>query len=191
MKVAPGTGKPSHLYNTEIYHFCSQKCHDKFVVDPYFYINGSHKTQQKAATKATEYTCPMHPEIIQDHPGDCPKCGMALEPMGAPSADESPNEELIDFTRRFWVSVALALPLLVLTMGEMVGLPFERWIGAKLSTWLQLAPQNISNWLRLSPTDSNWLHPNGDNGSKWLQMVPNGLKWLKMAGNGLKWLKIA
>lgn len=139
MNVAIDTGKPNYVYQDQTYHFCSQKCHDKFVADPYFYISGSHKAQQKAATKATEYTCPMHPEIIQDHPGDCPKCGMALEPMGAPSTDAGPNEELVDFTHRFWVSVALALPLLVLTMGEMVGLPFERWIGAKLSTWLQLA----------------------------------------------------
>jgi Cu+-exporting ATPase len=80
----------------------------------------------------------MHPEIIQDHPGDCPKCGMALEPMGAPSADDGPNEELVDFTRRFWVSVAFAFPLLILTMGEMAGLPFDQWIGPKVSIWIQL-----------------------------------------------------
>jgi len=138
MNVVPDSGKPSHVHNNETYHFCSQKCHDKFVADPYFYLSGNHKKRKKTATKASQYTCPMHPEIVQDHPGDCPKCGMALEPKGAPSADDGPNEELVDFTRRFWVSTALALPLLILTMGEMVGLPFERWIDAKLSTWIQL-----------------------------------------------------
>lgn len=138
MNVVPDSGKPSHVHNNETYHFCSQKCHDKFVADPYFYISGNHKKRRQAETKASEYTCPMHPEIVQDHPGDCPKCGMALEPKGVPSADDGPNEELVDFTRRFWVSTALALPLLILTMGEMVGLSFERWIDAKLSTWIQL-----------------------------------------------------
>ena len=138
MSVDQNADKPSHAYEGETYHFCSQKCHDKFERDPYFYLSGNHKKQQKSAAKDTQYTCPMHPEIVQDHPGDCPKCGMALEPMGIPSGDEGPNEELVDFTRRFWVSTALALPLLILTMGEMVGLPFEDWIGAQLFTWIQL-----------------------------------------------------
>ncbi|WP_293959879.1 heavy metal translocating P-type ATPase [Sneathiella sp.] len=138
MSVNLNADKPSYTYNGEPYHFCSQKCHDKFEQDPYFYLSGNHKKRQKSVSKDTQYTCPMHPEIVQDHPGDCPKCGMALEPMGIPSGDEGPNEELVDFTRRFWVSTALALPLLVLTMGEMVGLPFESWIGAQLFTWIQL-----------------------------------------------------
>ena len=57
--------------------------------------------------KGTQYTCPMHPEIVRDKPGSCPICGMALEPMGVPTGDEGPNPELVDFTRRFWVSAAL------------------------------------------------------------------------------------
>ncbi len=65
---------------------------------------------------ATRYTCPMHPEIVRDEPGSCPKCGMALEPMTATGADEE-NAELIDMTRRFWISTALALPVFVLAMG--------------------------------------------------------------------------
>jgi Cu+-exporting ATPase len=62
----------------------------------------------------TEYTCPMHPEIVQDKPGSCPKCGMALEPRTI--AVEEKNEELIDMTRRFWISSVLALPVFVLAM---------------------------------------------------------------------------
>jgi Cu+-exporting ATPase len=80
----------------------------------------------------------MHPEIIRDAPGSCPICGMALEPMGVPTGDEGPNPELVDFTRRFWVSAALALPLFVLAMAPMVGLPLREWIGERLSIWIEL-----------------------------------------------------
>ena len=63
-----------------------------------------------------EYTCPMHPEILRDEPGDCPICGMALEPRGVPATGDGPNPELVDFTRRFWVGAVLSIPLLVLAM---------------------------------------------------------------------------
>ena len=89
--------------------------------------------------KGTQYTCPMHPEIVRDKPGSCPICGMALEPMGVPTGDEGPNPELVDFTRRFWVSAALSLPLLVITMGPMLGLPVRDWIGERLAVWIELA----------------------------------------------------
>ena len=80
----------------------------------------------------------MHPEIVRDGPGSCPKCGMALEPMGAPTGDEGPNPELVEFTRRFWVSAALSIPLLVLTMGPMLGLTVRDWLGERVSTWAEL-----------------------------------------------------
>jgi Cu+-exporting ATPase len=80
----------------------------------------------------------MHPEVISDHPGDCPKCGMALEPMGIPPMDEGPNPELIDFTRRLWISGILSVPLLVITMGPMIGLPVRDWLGEPLATWAEL-----------------------------------------------------
>ena len=81
------------------------------------------------------YTCPMHPEVRQVGPGNCPKCGMALEPL-EPTAEEGPNPELIDMTRRLWGSLVFTVPLLVLSMGELVGLPTHR-LGAALP-WLQL-----------------------------------------------------
>jgi len=84
-----------------------------------------------------KWTCPMHPEIVKDGPGDCPICGMALEPMVA-SLEDGPNPELIDFTRRLWVSALLSLPILVLAMGGMVGLPVRAWIGEPLSSWIEL-----------------------------------------------------
>lgn len=137
MSVDTKRDKPSHSHVGETYHFCSQNCHDKFEADPEFYISGAHKRKPKAAAAGTKYTCPMHPEIIQDHPGDCPICGMALEPMGVPS--DEPNHELIDFTRRFWVSAVLSLPLLVLTMGPMAGLNIREWLGEKTTIFIELA----------------------------------------------------
>jgi Cu+-exporting ATPase len=85
----------------------------------------------------TRYTCPMHPEIVRDEPGDCPICGMALEPMTV-TADEGPSAELISMTRRFWISAALSIPLIVLTMGGMVGLDVDAWVAPAVSGWLQL-----------------------------------------------------
>ena len=137
MSVDPTAGKPKLDHEGETYHFCGQRCHDRFEADPEFYLSGAHKRRPKTAPKGTQYTCPMHPEIVQDHPGDCPKCGMALEPMGLP--DDGPNPELVDFTRRFIVSAALALPLLVLAMGPMVGLPFRDWLGERTAIWIELA----------------------------------------------------
>jgi Cu+-exporting ATPase len=86
----------------------------------------------------TQYTCPMHPEVIQDEPGSCPKCGMALEPMTV-TEDEEADPELLDMTRRFWVSLVLTIPVILLAMGHMVGLPVHAWIPSRLGPWLELA----------------------------------------------------
>ena len=131
--------KPSHVHDDKTYHFCSEKCHDKFVGDPEHYLSGAHKKDVKSAPKGTQFTCPMHPEIIRDAPGDCPKCGMALEPMGVPAGDEGPNPELVDFKRRFWIGAVLTVPLLVLTMGPYVGLGFVREVfGERMTLWIEL-----------------------------------------------------
>ena len=122
MTVPLDAGKPHHEHEGESYHFCSQTCHDKFAADPGHFISGAHKRHGVTPPKGTKYTCPMHPEIVRDEAGDCPKCGMALEPMGVPAADDGPNPELVDFKRRFWVGAVLTVPLLVLTMGPFVGL---------------------------------------------------------------------
>jgi len=91
-----------------------------------------------AATK-TEWTCPMHPEIVRDAPGDCPICGMALEPRTV-EIEEGPNPELVDMTRRLWISAPLALGTLVLAMGEMVpGNPLAELVSPRTGLWLQLA----------------------------------------------------
>jgi Cu+-exporting ATPase len=137
MSVDRSTARHLHKHEGEKVYFCSQSCRDKFVAAPGDYAEGSPKP--KAMPEGTKYTCPMHPEVVRDAPGDCPICGMALEPMGVPTGEEGPNPELIDFTRRFWISAGLALPLLVLTMGKLVGLPIREWIGEGYAVWIELA----------------------------------------------------
>ncbi len=139
MNVPLDAGKPTHEHAGEIYHFCSSGCHGKFVADPMHYISGAHKEPSEPAPKGTKYTCPMHPEIIRDKPSDCPICGMALEPMGIPAADDGPNPELVDFKRRFLIGAVLTAPLLVLTMGPYLGLGFVREIlGERATLWFEL-----------------------------------------------------
>ncbi len=117
------------------YHFCSVECRTKFVADPGSYLTKTPRAAPEAAPGAM-WTCPMHPQIRQPGPGNCPICGMALEPE-APSLEDAPNPELVDFTRRWWVSAVLSVPLLVLTMGaDLFGL---RLVSPAISPWLQLA----------------------------------------------------
>jgi Cu+-exporting ATPase len=86
------------------------------------------------------YTCPMHPQIRQDHPGNCPICGMALEPVAATAHTEEESHEARDMTRRFWISAALSLPVLFLSMAHMIpGFHLDRWIPPRLNQWLQFA----------------------------------------------------
>lgn len=137
MKVERATARHFARHEGKGYYFCSERCRTRFEADPAKYLG-----EQPAAEpmpKGTLYTCPMHPEIVRDKPGSCPICGMALEPMGVPTGEEGPNPELIDFTRRFWVSGALSAPLLVLAMGPMFGLPIKQWIGESLAPWIELA----------------------------------------------------
>ncbi len=118
------------------YYFCSDHCVHKFRADPDGYLSGEARTPAPVK-EGTKYTCPMHPEIVRDGPGDCPICGMALEPMTV-SAEEEENPELIDMTRRFWVSAVLTLPVLLIAMGEMVpGFDPGALIGETLSGYVQ------------------------------------------------------
>ncbi|RWD47632.1 heavy metal translocating P-type ATPase [Mesorhizobium sp.] len=119
------------------FYFCSAGCKGKFEADPGKYLSG--QPAPEPMPKGTQYTCPMHPEIIRDKPGSCPICGMAVEPMGVPTGDQGPNPELVDFTRRFWVSAGLSIPLLLITMGPMLGLPFRDWLGEQPAAWIELA----------------------------------------------------
>ncbi|MFV0625693.1 heavy metal translocating P-type ATPase [Sphingomonas sp. ac-8] len=133
MTVDPATTAHHAEHAGTAYHFCSAGCRAKFVADPQAYLK---PRPQAAAVPGATYTCPMHPEVRQQGPGTCPICGMALEPE-APSLDDGPNPELVDFTRRTWISAALAVPLLAVSMGaEMLGLHL---VPAAWLPWVQLA----------------------------------------------------
>jgi len=137
MSVDRSSAKHFLRHEGEKFYFCSAGCQAKFESDPAKYTG--NRPAPEPMPKGTQYTCPMHPEIVRDKPGSCPICGMALEPMGVPTGDEGPNPELIDFTRRLWVSAALSIPLLVITMGPMLGLPVRDWLGERTAAWLELA----------------------------------------------------
>jgi Cu+-exporting ATPase len=134
MNVDPGNAKHSAGYGGHAYYFCSQGCKTKFVDDPVSYI-GEKPKPAAALPEGAIYTCPMHPEIRQTGPGHCPICGMALEPEVA-SADSSPNPELAGMTRRFWIALALSLPVVVLE------------IGGHLFNLHMLISQMTSNWVQ-------------------------------------------
>ncbi|MGM0583127.1 MAG: heavy metal translocating P-type ATPase [Pseudomonadota bacterium] len=136
MTVTPGPDTPSAEWDGRSWHFCSEGCRRKFEADPYFYVSGNADKVGDRAAPGTQWTCPMHPEIIRDAPGDCPICGMALEPM---TPTDEPSAELADFTRRMWISAAAAVPLVILTMGGMVGLPVADWIGHQLARYVEFA----------------------------------------------------
>jgi P-type Cu+ transporter len=124
-----------HEGNT--YHFCSVRCMEKFRAAPQQYVRAENPQAQPLAPEGTLYTCPMHPEIRQTQPGNCPICGMSLEPV-MPSLDEKENPELVDFKRRFWWTLPLTVIVTVLAMGGHrifpQGLGGQSWIELALST---------------------------------------------------------
>lgn len=135
MTVDPANTVHHASHDGDDYHFCSAGCRTKFVTDPGKYLGDAPRPEPEA-TPGAIWTCPMHPEIRQEGPGTCPICGMALEPE-EPSLDDAPNPELVDFTRRFWVSAVLAVPLLIVSMvAEMLGIQI---VSPAASPWVQLA----------------------------------------------------
>ena len=136
MTVARASARHVAKHAGQRFYFCAARCREKFEEEPEAYLEGL--AAPEPMPEGTLYTCPMCPEVEQEVPGDCPSCGMALEPMGVPAGDEGPNPELVDFTRRFWIGAALTVPLLVLTMGSMMGLPVRRWIGQGAAVWAEL-----------------------------------------------------
>lgn len=136
MRVDPHTAKHRTEHDGHPYYFCSAGCRTKFEADPEKYLNKADAPPPAPVPEGTVYTCPMHPEIRQVGPGSCPICGMALEP-DLVTLDSGPNPELADMTRRFWIALALTLPVFVLEMGSHVfGLHL---LDMRTSTYVQLA----------------------------------------------------
>lgn len=146
MTVEPGIEADRISHQGVEYLFCSDGCASKFRSDPAQYTKGSEHVEccshvQKRVghdgPPDAIYTCPMHPEVRQVGPGDCPKCGMALEPVDATA--EQDDTELRDMTRRFWIATAFTAPLLIYVMGGMFfAHPFDRWISPSISQWAEL-----------------------------------------------------
>jgi YHS domain-containing protein len=105
MTVDPNATSHRHTYQGRSYYFCSAGCQGKFVAHPTKYL-AEQSVPVQEVPKGTIYTCPMHPQIRQVGPGNCPICGMTLEPVTA-TAEVGPNRELVDMTRRFWVGLVL------------------------------------------------------------------------------------
>jgi Cu+-exporting ATPase len=142
MTVEVATAKHTHIHDGVRHYFCSSRCREKFAADPARYFHPAAKgkaADAKPEPAGTLYTCPMHAQIVQQGPGICPICGMALEPKGVPAADAGPNPELVDFTRRLKIGAALSIPLLIVAMGPDLGLPVHLWISPRAAGWIELA----------------------------------------------------
>ncbi len=138
MSVDPRTASFTHDLDGTTYYFCSAGCRSKFKGDPERYLSGKGDEAATAADVAegTIWTCPMHPQIRQEGPGSCPICGMALEPL-EPTAEEQANPELEDMSRRFWISLVLTLPIVVLMFASaFFGVEL---LSARAGVWLSFA----------------------------------------------------
>ncbi|AMV22622.1 heavy metal translocating P-type ATPase [Planctomyces sp. SH-PL14] len=140
MEVDPRSAAGSHVHDGQTFFFCSQGCLSKFRADPPRYLR-AEPAKQEQASRSGKYTCPMHPEIVQDGPGTCPKCGMALEPMD-PAEQSGDDAEYHDMRRRFVVGAIFAVPIFLIAMGAMLPL-------AGLAHFLH---QNMAalNWVQLA-----------------------------------------
>ena len=137
MAVDPVSAKHKAEHGGSTYHFCSAGCRDKFVAEPARFLAASTGTPPPTpAPSGAIYTCPMHPQIRQAGPGNCPICGMTLVPETV-TADSGPSPELIDMTRRFWIGLALAVPVVALAMG------------GHLTNLRMLLSPVILNWIEL------------------------------------------
>ncbi|HEX5961642.1 MAG TPA: heavy metal translocating P-type ATPase [Rhodanobacteraceae bacterium] len=166
MTVDPETSKHRAVHAGHTYHFCSARCREKFVADPDRYLAGdAHAHVHDDVPAGTIYTCPMHPEVQQVGPGHCPICGMALEPM-LPVAGDDGDGDVRAMAWRFWVLVALTIPVVAVAMGpHLFGwrLPapwgdVSRWIEAALATVVVLwggASFFARGWRSLKPWNPN------------------------------------
>jgi len=139
MDVDPKSTPHQAVHNGSPFFFCSSGCRSKFIAWPEQYVGAQSTPVMPKAEPGTIYTCPMHPQVRQVGPGSCPICGMSLEPVTA-TADVGENRELVDMTRRFWVGLALTLPVFILEMaGHIPALGLHGLVPPHISNWIQFA----------------------------------------------------
>ena len=134
MAVEPATGEYSSGHGDHTHYFCSKRCRERFEAEPARYLTPAAPAPSHGTGAGELWTCPMHPQIHRAGPGSCPICGMALEPM-TPAGGNTPNPELRDMTRRFWVCLGLSVPLLALAMAGDAGSPPP--IAPRAAIWLE------------------------------------------------------
>ncbi len=151
MDVDCRTSERKYVYKGKDYYFCADRCLEKFKADPESYLDPKKIHERIANEKAKQrkdviYTCPMDPEIQQVGPGSCPICGMALEPMEV-SLDDGPNPELVDFTKRFWISLIFTIPLFILSMADMIpGFEPYHWFSGYFNWVLLILATPVVLW---------------------------------------------
>ncbi|MYC27213.1 MAG: heavy metal translocating P-type ATPase [Nitrospira sp. SB0662_bin_26] len=159
MMVDPLSAAGQYEHAGTTYYFCNLRCEERFRTDPDGYLSGKYTQSMEEAPAApgTEYICPMCPDVVSEKPAVCPFCGMALEPRTVTMEDEA-NPELADMTRRFWVGLALALPVLVLAMAEMIpGRPVQDVLSPQLSNWVQFVLATpVIGWVGLPFFQRGW-----------------------------------
>ncbi|HKI83727.1 MAG TPA: heavy metal-binding domain-containing protein, partial [Candidatus Krumholzibacteria bacterium] len=140
MDVTPGEKNPSSEHEGTRYEFCCGGCKQKFDAEPQKYLREQPPSQTKAKPGA-KYTCPMHPEVVSDAPGACPKCGMALEPMEvSEEEDDSSRAEYLDMRRRFWIAAVLSTPVLLSAMaGDFVSNALGGVLSMRARVFLEFA----------------------------------------------------
>ncbi len=143
MTVNPATAKWHHLYEGQDYYFCGQNCLKRFVADPEEFLFKTELPEPaKPPDAGVEYFCPMDPEVVSDRPGACPKCGMALERriLSAAGANQAPDPELHEMTRRFWVCAILTAPVLFLGMSDLLpSMPLHHALSPWMFVWIEFA----------------------------------------------------
>ena len=146
MSVECADASHTAQYRGQTFYFCCARCRERFAEAPEDFLGERPRPATEAAPEGSLYTCPMDPEIEQATPGDCPICGMALEPT-MPAADAGPSPELRDLRRRLWLAAPLAAAVFALEMGSHAGIPFDSWLGPRIFVALQFLLATPVLWI--------------------------------------------
>jgi Cu+-exporting ATPase len=140
MSVDPDRTTHHQVHDGTTYHFCGARCVERFRAAPAQFLSPSARgDSQPSRATGVEYTCPMHPQVVQIGPGTCPICGMALEPREVSVTGDEANPELEDMTRRLWIGAVFTVPLFLLAMSDLIpGQPVQRALGHRTLAWIEL-----------------------------------------------------